>query len=399
MSLILSESQIIKSTNISLNSNSTCQSNSNFLVMAGGGNPSMNEIALEKNVLYFQRTLKAMGYNPQNASVFFANGNSGEATVRYMDNNNEQQFKVPEIPNLQGASTLANFENWMSKTGEKKDNKSLFFYFTGHGIPNALILWNNQPLTVEKFSQELNKLPSNTPVVTMMAQCYSGSFANFIYQDGNPEKPIALQTRCGFFATVEDRPSVGCTPEVNEADYKDYSSSFFAGLSGYNRIGQKVASADYNQDGQVSFNEAHAFAKVDEQTMDWPISTSEAWLQKQYSEKQESEVFGKPIINLVNQARPEQKYVVKSLAKISNIDVQKSYFDNIKQLSNSELENITEVQEAYLIRLAMELINIYIEKQVRMSNNKEAIAILDRLLNCESGFWNKQTTNKKLFFK
>ena len=35
----------------------------NFLVIAGGASPESNEIALEKNVLYFQRTLKNMGLN------------------------------------------------------------------------------------------------------------------------------------------------------------------------------------------------------------------------------------------------------------------------------------------------------------------------------------------------
>jgi hypothetical protein len=72
---------------------------------------------------------------------------------------------------------------------------------------------------------------------------------------------------------------VGCTPAVNEADYRDYSSSFFAGLSGRDRTGKPVPSADYDGDGKVSYAEAHAFAKVDEYTTDLPISTSETWLQ------------------------------------------------------------------------------------------------------------------------
>ncbi|NJN20892.1 MAG: hypothetical protein HC812_06460 [Leptolyngbya sp. RL_3_1] len=95
----------------------------------------------------------------------------------------------------------------------------------------------------------------------MMAQCFSGAFANLIYEGGDPEGPVALQTRCGFFATVETRPSVGCTPLVNEADYEDYSSSFFAGLSGRDRVGNPAPSADYDQDGQVTYAEAHAFTK------------------------------------------------------------------------------------------------------------------------------------------
>ncbi|GBF80720.1 caspase family protein [Aphanothece sacrum] len=234
----------------------------NFLVMGGGGNPSYNEIALEKNVLYFQRTLKQMGYPPSSANIFFANGNDGQATIRYLNPQRQEKFKVPNIPDLKGSATVQNLNNWVDHLKLNGKNKPIFFYFTGHGIlnhenanNNALMLWGDTPLTVRTLANMLNKLPKNSHIVTMMAQCYSGSFANFIYQDGNPNKPLALQTRCGFFATIKTLPSVGCTPEVDEADYRDYSSSFFAGLSGVNRIGKPVASADYNQDGRVSYYE------------------------------------------------------------------------------------------------------------------------------------------------
>ena len=145
----------------------------------------------------------------------------------------------------------------------------------------------------------LDKMPTQTSVVTMMAQCFSGSFANFIYEGGDTKRPVALQTRCGFFATIKTLPSVGCTPEVNEADYRDYSSSFFAGLSGRDRIGKAVNSADYNKDGRVAYAEAHAFAKVDEESIDLPISTSEAWLQRQFSQQQQTAILSQPISKIL----------------------------------------------------------------------------------------------------
>lgn len=375
-----------------------CQSTQqkpNFLVFGGGGAPGYNEIALEKNVLYFQRTLTALGYNPSAASIFFANGNNGQATVRYIDDKGSQQFKVPQIPNLNGAATLSNLQSWMQQTARQTPGKPLFFYFTGHGIPNqedinnnALILWNEQPLSVRQFSGMLDKLPSQTSVVTMMSQCFSGSFANFIYQDGNPNRPLALQTRCGFFATIKTKPSVGCTPAVNEADYRDYSSSFFAGLSGRSRTGQMVASADYNKDGTVSYAEAHAFAKVDEQTTDLPISTSEAWLQSQASQKGVEAILGKPIANITQTARPEQKYTVDRLSKAFKFNRQKSFTQNVSALSQSQVN--TEEKQAYLRRLGMELVNIDMEKQIRTSANQQKIAIIDRLVKCEASSFNKQ---------
>ena len=373
----------------------TCQFNPNspnFLVFAGGGDRYSNEIALEKNVLYFQRTLKNLGFNPLFASTFFASGNNEEATIRYLDFWGNEQFKAPRIPYLQGAATRGNLQNWFNETANQNVNRPLFFYFTGHGIKNEedsnnnyLLMWKNKLVSVQELSQMLDKLPAETPVVTMMAQCFSGSFANIIYRGGDPNKGIALQSRCGFFATIKTLPSVGCTPEVNEADYEDYSSSFFAGLSGINRIGEKVASADYNRDGKVSYAEAHAFAKVDEKTMDLPVSTSEVWLQEMAGENEEQKIWNQGISSLLSTARPERKYVVNFIVNRFNFDPQKSYFENGNGLSEEVLEN--EVEMAYVLRLGMELVNIGMEREIRQGFDRNAQAILDRLIECEGGSW------------
>jgi Peptidase C13 family len=368
----------------------TCNSPAqNFLVMAGGGAPFYNEIALEKNVLYFQRSLQTMGIDPATASTYFANGNDGRATVRYLNEARQQRFKVPEIPHLLGASTLENFQSWLDQTVRSRDTHPIFFYFTGHGSHNrsnennnAMILWGEQDFSVQKFSQLLDDLPATTPIVTVMSQCYSGSFANFIYESGNPDRPVALQTRCGFFATIKSRPSVGCTPEVNEADYRDYSSSFFAGLTGKSRTGQAVASADYNQDGRVSYAEAHAFAKVDEKTSDLPVSTLEVWLQERV---ERSELAEKPIATILATASPDRKYVVNALVEKFRLNPNRPWLTNLYGLPPYATD--TEVEEAYVTRLGMELLNIAAERQVRESGDKEAIATLDKLLNCEGSSW------------
>lgn len=389
-SLILGGSQIApiaalapeNSPQPTANNCNTNQQVTNFLVIAGGGSPRNNEIALEKNVLYFQRTLQTLGYNPAGAEVFFANGDNGQATVRYLDTQRREQFKVPNIPYLRGSATLNNFLNWVSHKAINTPQNPVFFYFTGHGTPDNLILWENSYLTVQQLAKQLARLPQDTPVVTMMAQCYAGSFAKFIYEGGDPRKPLALQTRCGFFATISTRPSVGCTPEVNEADYRDYSSSFFAGLSGRSRTGGIVASADYNEDGQVSFAEAHAFAKIDGKTTDIPVSTAEVWLQDRVSAEYVQKLWQIPIASIISSGRPEQQYVVTTLAKIFNFELADSYADNYHKLSSTHKE--AEISQAYLQRLSRELVNIAMEKQIRTSQDTEAIAILNRLIQCEA---------------
>jgi hypothetical protein len=368
-----------------------------FLVLGGGGAPSYNEIAIEKNVLYFQRTLKTLGFDPSQATILFANGNDGSETVRYLDENRSERFKAPNIPYLQAAATVDNFQQSLQQiaNASTSDRRPLFFYFTGHGSRNredednnTMLLWNEQSLSVREFATFLDRLPPTKPVVTVMVQCYAGAFANsLLYKNGDPQAKIAERHRCGFFATTKSLPSVGCTPEVNEADYRDYSSSFFAGLSGTNRIGQRVASADYNQDGRVSYLEAHAFAKIDEQAADLPISTSESWLQSQLSEAATANnlLDKQSLSKLLATARPEQRFVVQSLAKQLNFDRDKSYRDNYDRIEPSNSDTEDELKSTYLARLKMELTNIAIEQQLRASKNTQKIAILDRLLNCESG--------------
>ncbi|MEL6383558.1 MAG: Caspase domain-containing protein [Cyanobacteria bacterium J06626_18] len=368
-----------------------------FLVTAGGGAPSYNEIALEKNVRYFQRTLEYMGWDPATTTTFFANGLDGRPTVRYIDLLGREQFKVPNIENLTGAATRSNVEDWLQSYPQTEQGASdcpAFFYFTGHGLLNRsdpdnnnLILWDEELLSVQSLAEMLDQWPAEIPFVTMMAQCFSGSFANLIYEGGDPDQPVALQTRCGFFATVKTRPSVGCTPLVNEADYRDYSSSFFAGLSGRDRLGDPVDSADYNTDDQVSFAEAHAFAKVDGETPDWPISTSEAWLQQQASEAQTEAILATPMQDLLAQARPEQQYVIEALAQKLQYDLQEPF----EALPTPQKRLIggpdQEVLTAYQMRLQMELINIGMEASLRDTGDENAIATLDKLLACEAGSW------------
>ncbi len=314
-----------------------------------------------------------------------------EETVRYLDENGDEQFKAPDIPNLDGGATLENTYSWFRAVAEAEKPCPSFFYFTGHGAYNAdnednnwLILWEEAFVSVQKFTSWLAPLPADQPFVTMMAQCYSGSFANMIYENGDPEQPVALQTRCGFFATVASRPSVGCTPAVNEADYKDYSSSFFAGLTGRDRLGNLVASADYSQDGKVSYAEAHAFAKVDEETTDWPISTAEAWLQRQISEVEAAAIMAMPIGKLNAIARLEQQYVITALAERTGFDPRLSYVEN---QARSVLPEANTIEEAYHIRLQMELTNVGAEDLIQKMSSPEQIAILTKIVNCEAAHW------------
>jgi hypothetical protein len=109
-----------------------------------------------------------------------------------------------------------------------------------------------------------------------------------MYRGADPEQGVSPQPRVGFFATVHDRPAAGCTPDINEANYAEYSSYFFAALTGTDRLGQPVEKPDYDQDGVISFDEAHAYVILTADTIDFPIKTSDIFLDE-FSEFGEGE--------------------------------------------------------------------------------------------------------------
>ena len=223
-------------------------------------------------------------------------------------------------------------------------------------------------------------------MVAVMSQCFAGSFGNFIYWGGDPHAGVAAQPRCGFFATMKERTSVGCTPEVDEADYRDYSSSFFAGLSGINRVGKPVDSADYDHDGHVSFAEAHAFAKVDGETSDRPSPPPRSGCRARRRTRSRSRLPTRPISELLAGARPEQRRVVEALVKRLGVEVGKNVEQNEKPLRKAMK---TELGSAYVGRLWLELLNLGMEARVRKKGDSGEVAVLDRLRGCEHGSWNE----------
>jgi len=352
-----------------------------FLAVGGGSDRTNTEIALEKNLLYFQRTLETLGYSAKRMTYLFADGKSGQAVVRYIDPQGSEQFKQAEIPYLSGRASWANIQAWFRSRGNSAN--PLFFYFTGHGLRNksnpennSFTVWQEPTVSVKQLAELLDTMPARPPVVVMMAQCYSGAFGNIIYRSGDPHQAIAPQERCGFFGTIKTRTSVGCTPEVNEADYRDYSSSFFAGLSGKDRLGRTVPSADFNQDGRVSYAEAHAFAKVDNLTTDVPISSGEIWLLRQANATLRAQASHRPIQALISLARPSQKYALIGLIRLLNWDSGLSFRQNELRRPPTNPE-----QEAWALRLQNELIYVVVEQNIR--HKKELQQTWERLLRCE----------------
>lgn len=326
-----------------------------FLVLGGGYSASGNQVSLEKNVLYFRRVLGELELLEAPRHLLFADGRDRGRDLQFMD----PAFQIPELNRVfaelfgttkgianqyrsnglapNGPSSLAETDKWLHSTGSKlKKNNRLMIYFTGHGgkgdkktpeNTNAY-LWNNQKLKMSDFTKRLDKLPVETPVVLVMVQCYSGGFANVIFKDGDPKKGMAKHLRAGFFATVHNRVAAGCTPDIREENYQEYSTNFWEALCGKTRLGASIEKPDFNGDGTISYAEAHAHVILTSDTIDIPVKTSDAFL-RHYSRTQttkgkEDNKTGAPgtllkseddYAKILEQAASEERAVMEGLSK------------------------------------------------------------------------------------
>ncbi|TWU58073.1 hypothetical protein [Rubripirellula reticaptiva] len=282
-----------------------------FLTIGGGYAPSGNQVSLEKNVLLFQRVIKATyaaktGSPKPVADTYFADGNDPASDLQVIDpasipeanrwmaelfgdtNDLGLFYRNHQVPGARDAATADNVRQWFDQASKNiKSGDRLFVYVTAHGTPSSkdkkpfdteIALWENSSLKMSEFSSLLDKLPDDIDVVVVMVQCYAGGFSRFCYVNGDPKKGLAKQRRVGFFATVHDRPAAGCTPDVDETNYVEYSTYFWAAIHGTDRSGDPIELPDYDNDGKVGFNEAHAYTVINAATIDIPLTTSSEYL-------------------------------------------------------------------------------------------------------------------------
>ncbi len=275
-----------------------------FLTIGGGYSPTGNQVSLEKNVQFFERLLLEQGLTGIPHDVYFSDGDSPQRDLQFHDPDFEvpkvnrllaqiygkedglaHQYRTHALQNVRGGSNRKNLTRWFQEVGSKLESGDrLLIYLTGHGgkgkpIKNPhFYMWNGERMPVKDFVSQLDELPQGVSVVTVMVQCYSGGFANMVFEEGDEENGLADASRCGFFATVKDRVAAGCTPDISEEDYHEYSTYFWAAVGGKTRIGEPIDKPDYDQDGEVSFLEAHAYALLTSPTIDISVKTSDVFL-------------------------------------------------------------------------------------------------------------------------
>ncbi|WP_390620382.1 hypothetical protein [Stieleria varia] len=325
-----------------------------FLTIGGGYAPSGNQVSLENNVLFFQRVLTDLGLDTSKSDCFFSDGDAKGHDVQVMDPQTIPKanrlmaeffgnsrslgltYRDHRVPNVRASTRPDNIRKWFVDVGATmQSGDRLLVFVTAHGSRSSsskepyettIATWGNSSIKMSEFVGLLDELPDGVDVVSIMVQCHAGGFSRLIFNAGDPDRGMSPQRRCGFFATVNDRPAAGCTPEVDEANYVEYSTYFWAALSGRTRMGESIELPDYDGNGSVSFDEAHAYTILTADTIDLPNKTSGEFL-NQYSKfgKGDSELLkdDEPYSVILGFANPVQRAVLEGLSSQLNLEGEK----------------------------------------------------------------------------
>lgn len=345
-----------------------------YCVTVGGGySRSGNQVSIERNVAFQQSVLAQLPGGPPPHDVFFSDGAGQGADVVFRDpaasaahpsapylfarifsddDSYAVRYRNHQLSDISGPSHPKMLElrlRTLARTVAPGDR--LLFYATAHGgkaereggrrgrrrrrgaepenqqaeaqqaeqpfneFNTSLYFWDRKTVHANEFEAMLDRLPPEAPVVLVMVQCYSGGFSHVIFDEADARNALSPHLRCGFFSQVHDRPAAGCTPDVEEADYQEYSSFFWAALGGVTRTGEPITGADYDGNGRVSFAEAHAYAVLESDTIDIPIRTTGALLRAiERPEGKPEPRFEGAISELSRSARSDQWAILLGLS-------------------------------------------------------------------------------------
>ena len=354
------------------------------VIFGGGPSPEYNQVAIESNVRYVYGLLPTQ----VNSTILFADGQTDTPIVQFLATKTEAQkllrtlfgdgprpakgapflqYRKSDVPRRDGSTTSDTISGVFEKLATEGDKAPLMLYFTGHGSPgrqsydnNRYDLWGNSALTTTALAAHLEKLPEKRPVTVVMVQCFSGAFGNLLFSGGLPDGELANRSLCGFFATVKEREAAGCTPEVEEEEYHDFTSYFFAALTGKDRLGRKSVQPDYNKDGKVGMDEAFAWTQINEESIDVPVVTSDVFLRRFVTIETDEEITEVPWEELKKAATPAQRAALEGLSeklgpqaqgddrvKVAYEHFRKLVARDLKPSSSGGIRLASEVQKRY----------------------------------------------------
>lgn len=270
------------------------------ILIGGGYDINSSQGQIELNVTWVQGLLEARGLSVE---TYYTDGDAPAPDVYYAlapdaevsalaplarvfgDQILEyRKYRNNEVPGVAGSTRRSDLEPRLRDIIERTTSQSLLLVYNGHGSQSfstpdqvAMNLWDNTTMTASELHELL--AARRDPFRFVFTQCYSGGFHRLAFED--PASGIALANgpRCGFTAESAYRMAEGCSASVDTDDYRDYTTYFFAALSGFERDGEIISrTPDLDKDGTTSLREAHLFTLEEAYSTDLSRSTSEEYL-------------------------------------------------------------------------------------------------------------------------
>jgi hypothetical protein len=254
------------------------------VLINGGANAAKNYQSHLLHVRSFVSLLRARGVRPHEISIFASDGPDTGRDLAVRNIEPEEYFWILEALPVRGKlankvhlvdSRIEGFElhpatrpalqDWFAKSRRiLHAGDTLVVYVTDHGrrnttnlANNSISLWHDQ-LSVQQLQQMIALVPQGVRIVTLMSQCYSGSFAGLLYDPNRGRTPYG--DVCGYFSSTADRQAYGCYSENRGKENVGHSFRFLEAL------GRTDA-----------FTEAHDHVLLSDRTPDVPHRTSDAY--------------------------------------------------------------------------------------------------------------------------
>jgi hypothetical protein len=256
------------------------------VLVNGGGRRQINYYSHVDHVRRMVALLGESGVEPTRITIFSADGEDAEPDLATRDGELPPELWLlptrianslrPPIVYVNSEvegfelrpATVHALRAWFSEEGQKLGaGDTLLFYVTDHGekngddlADNSITLWGEK-LHVRELRGLLGLLDPGVRVVMLMSQCYSGSFANAIFDDGADALPSG--NVCGYFSTTADRKATGCYPEVSGKEDIGHSYRMLAALRSEARL-----------------SDAHREVLLTDRSPDVPLRTSDFLLER-----------------------------------------------------------------------------------------------------------------------